>query len=160
MKPEQKAINSACRMLGIREHSEKQLRIKLTNKGYDKDDINTAIKFLYEENWLSNERFCESFVRSKKNKGQGRVRVEQELAQHGVTRDIINKTIDNDENDWQDICNQVLAKKIATYSLDCNKKINIESKMKLERFMRYRGFETSEIKEAFSQQKNHKVTEI
>ncbi|MGB0496137.1 MAG: regulatory protein RecX [Kangiellaceae bacterium] len=152
MKSSQKAINSACRMLGIREHSEKQLRVKLRNKGFTSEDIDLAIKFLFEQDWLSNERFCEAFIRSRVAKGQGRKRIEFELQQNGIGQALINLTLSELDIDWQHECSRVLEKKIATTCKE--KEVKFEEKIKIERFMRYKGFEPEQIKSAFASSSN------
>jgi len=175
MNSSQKAINSACRMLGIREHSEKQIRIKLIKKGFDKKEIIDAIEFLYQSSWLSNERFCGAFIRSKVGKGQGKVRIEYELLQNEIAQNLIDDAFGQENVNWQFECEKVLTKKILTYCsankighesagyndisaeifLDdevkiANSKLDFNHKLKIERFMKYRGFEQDQIKKAFS----------
>ncbi len=165
MNSSQKAINSACRILGIREHSEKQIRTKLIKKGFESKDVAQAIKFLYQESWLSNERFCGSFIRSRVSKGQGKIRIEFELIQNEVAQNLINEAFENENIDWQIECEKVLGKKISSiHSTNIfsvigestndknieNNELDFKDKLKIERFMKYRGFETSQVRKAFS----------
>ena len=85
----QKAINSGCRMLVVREHSEKQIRLKLIQKGFGLESVDRCVDYLVSENWLSESRFCNAFIRSKAGKGQGLVRIEFELQQQGIQQSII-----------------------------------------------------------------------
>jgi len=164
MKPSQKAINSACRMLGIREHSEKQIRIKLIKKGFDRNEITEAVEFLYESSWLSNERFCGSFIRSKAGKGQGKIRIEFELQQNEISQILIDNAFEQENINWQAECERVLVKKVLSccsnndfYDVTfidnelkvTNRKLEFKNKLKIERFMKYRGFEPGQVKKAF-----------
>ena len=165
MNSSQKAINSACRMLGIREHSEKQIRVKLTNKGFDKNQVSDAVQYLYREAWLSNERFCEVFIRSRVTKGQGKVRIEFELLQNEISQSLIDKAFEDENVNWQSECEKVLAKKVLTFFSDsvygkeqfldnltkvAIRPLKFKYKIKIDRFMKYRGFDSSQVKKAFS----------
>lgn len=163
----QKAINGACRILAIREHSQKQLSEKLRKKGFADYAINKAIDYLITENWLSEERFCSSYIRSKAAKGQGELRIEMALHQHGLSADLINRSFEEQNIDWSSLCLEVAMKKIRTmghiapnqnpvnsegfeigdYS-DYEKQM--QQKLKLERFLRYRGFALDDIKKTIT----------
>ena len=175
MNSSQKAINSACRMLSIREHSEKQIRAKLVKKGFDKKEIAESVEFLCQNSWLSNERFCGAFIRSRVNKGQGKVRIEFELLQNEIAQNLIDDAFEQENVNWQFECERILVKKIITFYttnkisddglsddstnddrfLDdeikiANSKLDFKNKLKIERFMKYRGFEHEEVQKAFS----------
>ena len=157
----QKAIASGCRMLAIREHSEKQIRTKLLKKGFSKLVANLCVDYLLEHDWLSESRFCNVFIRSRANKGQGLQRIVAELAQQQIAQSIIKQELAIEEIDWQSICETTLLKKISVFPT-YNKKIingtshylqsvNIKEFKKLENFLRYRGFSNEEIKFATKQ---------
>ncbi len=158
------AIHSACRMLAIREHSRQQMRLKLIKKGFGDEAINHCIEHLIDENWLSEIRFCNSFIRSKVSKGQGLTRIESELLRLNIHQTVIEQQLDIEDIDWQQNCDQVLVKKIrqlsglfgtmisvpVNFSDDSNQNKLIvktsKQKTKLENFLRYRGFSTEEIR--------------
>ena len=58
----------ALKLLALREHSRKELENKLRQKGCSADDIIIALDRLEEENFLSDRRFCESYIRSRLRK--------------------------------------------------------------------------------------------
>ncbi len=168
MNSSQKAINSACRMLAIREHSEKQIRVKLTSKGFNKNEVTDAVEYLYREAWLSNERFCEAFIRSRVTKGQGKVRIEYELLQNEISQSLIDNSFEHENVNWQSECEKVLAKKVLTFFSDSvygkeqfldnqtkvkARPLEFKYKLKIDRFMKYRGFDSSQVKKAFSKLK-------
>ena len=53
------AYDKALKLLSMREHTEKEIREKLKDKGFSSDEIDEAISRLLAENSLSEERFAE-----------------------------------------------------------------------------------------------------
>lgn len=165
-----KAINSSCRMLAIREHSHQQIRIKLAKKGFSEVSIESTIDYLVQENWISEARFCESYIRSKSSRGQGLKRILYELRQHNIDPSLIENAVIEESVDWLGSCKKVLAKKMNTLNVDFASEYNniCESnkideislttnqefqhkqkyRTKLESFLNYRGFSNEEIRSA------------
>jgi len=143
-----KAISSSCRMLAIREHSKKQIHDKLTLKGFSLPAIKSTLCYLVDENWLCEERFCEAFIRSKSNKGQGLLRIEAELRQQNICQSLIDKALSEELIDWQKICEQTLLKKIRVlgWARLGSVRQDFKERVKLEKFLNYRGFFPNEIK--------------
>lgn len=139
-----KAISYACRVLGMREYSEKMLRQKISAKGYNIDETDQVIEFLLENNWLSDWRFCECFVRSKVARGQGLLRIRFELADKGISILILESVLAELSICWQDACDNVTIKKMTSSSLQNTPK----DRLKLERFLRYRGFSGEQIRKS------------
>ena len=63
-----KAYDKALSLLAMREHTAKEIKDKLTRKGYSDDDITDAVERLISENAISEERFAESYIRSRMRK--------------------------------------------------------------------------------------------
>ena len=168
------ATNSACRMLAIREHSHQQIKVKLAKKGYCDVSIEKTIKYLIQENWISEARFCESFIRSKSAKGQGLKRILHELRKENIHGSLIEQAMKEEPVDWSLLCKNVLSKKIK--SLNIESQVNVRSdvtddliennketsnvnnfhirqkkRMKLESFLTYRGFYHDEIRAAMKE---------
>ena len=59
------AYDRALRLLSQREHTEKEIRRKLGEKGCGREEIDSAVSRLIAEGSLSEERFAESFIRSR-----------------------------------------------------------------------------------------------
>lgn len=139
-----KAISYACRVLAMREYSEKQLRQKIYDKGYDIAETEQTIQFLLENNWLSDRRFCESFVRSKVSRGIGLLRLRYELADKGISSEMLESVLAEQSICWQDACDNVTIKKVATNSFQNT----IKDRLKLERFLKYRGFSGEQVRKS------------
>ena len=86
----------AMEYLARREHSRLELRNKLARKGFEPDLIDSVLTQLQADNLLSDERFFDSFVRSQTNKGYGPLRIQQELKQRGIDRDLLTNLNAND----------------------------------------------------------------
>jgi len=158
----QQALSCACRVLAIREHSECQIRQKLINKGFSSEVLDPCINYLVEENWLCEKRFCHLYIRSKAAKGQGKIRIVNELQKQGIDKLTIDQGLGDESIDWQNICDQTLEKKlrlVPDYQPDfksrvvdnqehipLEKKCWLKQRFKLERFLRYRGFSEQQIK--------------
>lgn len=67
--------------LSRREYSEHELRQKLAPYSSDEHELDQVIDKLKKEKWLSDERFAQSFIRSRAHKW-GTQRVLRELRQH------------------------------------------------------------------------------
>lgn len=137
-----KGIAYACGLLGAREYSVGGITKKLFAKGYCQQRIDCIVTFLLENRWLCERRFCESFIRSRANKGQGLSRINDELVQQSVSRALVAEVVNSLSIDWQRVCDMATEKKILTASLvpACRKE-----RQKLERFLIYRGFSRSEV---------------
>jgi regulatory protein len=150
-----KAIAYACRVLGVREYSEKLLRQKLATKGYEPSEADRVVVFLLENNWLSDQRYCESFIRSKIGRGQGLSRIRFEVREKGIDDELFRHCLAQQEIDWQQLCDQVAFKKAEQMGLLNDVKFTFDEKckaqQKLERFLTYRGF-TAEQCRASSRQ--------
>ncbi len=139
-----KGIAYSTRLLASREYSKIGLTKKLFEKGYSKTQANEVLDYLLENNWQSDERFCESFIRSKINKGCGEQRIRFELAQHNLSQHLIDKAFEMQSEDWQALCDKVCEKKAR--SIDWTEAL--KAKQKIERFLKYRGFSGSQIQKA------------
>ena len=96
-----RAYNYAVTLLSRRDHSERELMTKLSQKGYA-DGAEEAIAKLRNGGYVSDERFARLYVRELQTlKKYGKKRIEQELYRKGIERDIIREVLeetDFDEN--------------------------------------------------------------
>lgn len=73
----------ALRYLSMREHSRLELGRKLARYAEEGDDVNALLDFLEKNNWLSQERFCESLL-NRRAARFGNTHIVAELESHGV----------------------------------------------------------------------------
>lgn len=82
--------DKALSLLAIREHNEKELKLKLKNKGYGEEEINGALNKLKEEGSLSEERYILSFITSRMKKNpEGKNILILRLLEKGADKDTV-----------------------------------------------------------------------
>ena len=98
------------------------------------------LDFLVEENYLSEERFADSVFRSRVNKGYGWRYIKNELSQKGVSGEIVQKMLRNQQIDWYLQAELAYNKRFGASLIKDQK-----DKAKRVRFMQQRGFSIDEI---------------
>lgn len=88
------AKERALRLLGHRERTHHELRVRLGDEGLSDASILPVLARLEEIGALSDERFAELYVRSKAASGWGRPRIERALADKGVAPEISQRMLD------------------------------------------------------------------
>ena len=127
----------AYRLLGRREYSVFELRQRLLQKWKGIDDIDIMadelLEALVEENLLSDERFVESFVRSRINRYQGPLKIKAALRNKGVSDYLVSQQLEAHSDEWTDLATDWLAR-------NHNGPIDFDLKKKLYRRLANRGF--------------------
>ncbi len=96
--------------------TEKELRIQLYMKWYPTSDVDRTINELKKKNFVNDEIFTESYLRSEIiNKGKPAIRIIQKLRQKGVPEDIIRQATKEYKTDMQWGIEQKIKKEIAAY---------------------------------------------
>lgn len=91
----------AMNFLVRREHSEVELRQKLTQRECPSWLLDDIIEWLYEQKYLSLERFAYSYSKNRASLGYGPIRIRHELASmHQVSTKDINEAFS--EVNWQE----------------------------------------------------------
>lgn len=131
---------AAMDLLSRREHSRFELQQKLQRKGHDAADIDTALQQLVEDNLLSDERFVESFVHSRRERGSGPRKIAVELMQKGVSDALISRYLDDRSPLWIERAAEVRARKFGEALPE-----DFKEKARQMRFLQQRGFTTEQI---------------
>jgi len=66
-------------LLARREHSFFELKSKLLKKGFNEEQVVMELHQLIDDHLLSDSRFTEIFISSRKEQGKGPLRIESEL---------------------------------------------------------------------------------
>ena len=120
------------------------MRQKLVAKGFETDEVEHLLTALVEERLLSDERFTESFIRSRVNKGVGPVRLRKELREHEIDSGLIGQYLQ--DQDWHQLATEVRAKRFGRQVPE-----DYKERMKQMRFLQYRGFDSDQINGAMQQ---------
>ena len=128
--------------LSRREHSRYELYKKISTHNFNKDLINQELDLLIRDGLLSDERFVEAFIHSRKKNGKGPLKISAELQQRGADESLINKYIEEIENsEWLDSAKQVVEKKLGN-----NQQLDYDNQLKMMKFLNNRGFTIDQVK--------------
>ena len=96
--------------------TEKELKIQLYTKWYNTKDIDRTITELKKKNYVNDEMFTESYIRSEVvNKGKPAIRIIQKLQQKWVPQEIVKDILKKYENEMGDGIHDKIKKEIAAY---------------------------------------------
>src|ERR1043165_5626084 len=92
--PDRTAYLDALHLLARRELSVTQLRERLVDREHAREDIDLAIDHLLETRALDDARVAAAYVRTAlKVKGRGRLRIQRELQDMGIPRDVASQAL-------------------------------------------------------------------
>ena len=101
--PAQRAVA----LLVRREHSRKELALKLRARGIDPAEADAAVEKVAQAGWQDDTRFACSIARTRATAGYGPQYIRAELASHGLGEDVISLALasldDAGEVDWADV---------------------------------------------------------
>lgn len=153
---------SALGLLSRREHSchELQQRLQRTaaklQQGSDEDEsewgaivqsvIALVLDELRQQDYQSDQRFAESLLRSRIGRGQGEVRIAQELRYKGVADELCGRVLEACGQDWFELAFVVLQRRFGG-RLPRDRR----EQAKQQRFLLYRGFTQEQCRYALEQ---------
>ena len=133
--------------LGKRDYSRVELGRKILTYSesleVSKADLESVLNELEEKDWLSDDRFSEQFVLSKKRKFGAR-KIAHELKLRGVDESIISRALRGIKDDEFLLAKKIWEKKFNQIP------ITIDEKAKQIRFMQSRGIEVAIINQIVS----------
>lgn len=89
-----RAFNSAMYSLDIRDHSEKEIRIKLSRK-FDNEAVDNAVEKLLDLKLIDDERYAENLAEELyERKKYGKNRIRTELFRRGIDSETVNYVLD------------------------------------------------------------------
>ena len=126
---------AAMDLLARREHSALELQRKLRQRGADSELIEPELEKLAAEGLLCEQRYLESYVRSRARSGRGPARICEELAQRGLDRSAIEQELEQCGVDWDEQLRELWQRKFGRQPADAREY------GKQARFLLYRGFD-------------------
>jgi regulatory protein len=132
---------TAVKLLAGREHSRQELRRKLKSRHFDRDRVESVLDGLEQRGLLSDERFVEGYVDQRSRKGYGPLRIQAELAERGIAREIAATWIDEGPYDWNQIMTEAAERKFGGSSAG-----DMRALAKRGRFLQQRGFPISLVR--------------
>ena len=155
--PFSRLCDRAVRILAMRDHSEQELRRKLTTPApsasfgqqsekteYSAEDIEKVIAWCYQQNWLDDRQFALRFIASRSRKGYGPQSIRQSLQQKGIDRETREEVLYACEIDWGERAKETAERKFGTPLPD-----EWQKRVKVQRFLLYRGFFMEDIQNIY-----------
>lgn len=130
----------ALEWLARREHSRHELHAKLVGKGCPEHVACEVLERLEAEQLLSDQRFAESLVQARRQRGYGPVRIQKEMQGKGVDAELIERSVDAGDPQWVEVGKRVRRKKFGD-----KLPRGYEERAKQARFLQYRGFTYDQI---------------
>jgi regulatory protein len=134
----------AYQLLGRREYSLSELSARLQKKWPEAEDIDGLVRQLAEENLVSDERFVESFLRSRIQRHQGPLKIRAELRRRGVDDSLISDALGHQSEVWPTLAFEWLDRQQPG-------ELDLKQKQKYYRRLINRGFSHSQAMDAVNQ---------
>jgi regulatory protein len=134
-----RAKNAAYRLLTYRPRSRAELRKKLQDKAFDAIVIDAVLDDLARLGYVNDRQFAEQFASCRiRLRGLGKRRVERELGNKGIERQIVSETL---ARIFEGDTENETAKKAAERKLSSLKSVDRETRYRrLAGFLERRGF--------------------
>lgn len=138
----QKALN----IIKYSDKTEKEISGRLKEEYYTDDIIEKAIEYLKNYNYLNDERYAASYVRSRKNK-ESKFSIEAKLLSKGINKEVLEKIIAREyEITDEDTDPEILAiNKIVQKKCDNPTNLSYVDKVKLVNMLKRKGFSSDKI---------------
>ncbi len=134
----------AVALLARREHSVRELTLKLGARGVDSRIVESVLSRLIAERLQSDERYTELYLRQRSDKGYGPQRIKAELRERGINDSLVSaqfrRAVDEGELDWYERAATVYRKKYGGRPIE-----DIKERARRVRFLQYRGFDHEQI---------------
>jgi len=141
LKNREQARNYALKLIGYRERSMREVEIRMRRKGCNEKLIKEILENLKFCDLINDKRFAREWTQSRIKRGYGKRKIVFELREKGVEEEIIKKIM-------KEVYAKVDEKQIAIEAIK-RKKISLEEKTKVYRFLVGRGFAFEIINEIF-----------
>jgi len=138
----------AMNLLAMREHSAKELRVKLAKKCDQLDLIATVVAKLHSDGLQSDNRFAEAYTNMRLRQGKGAQIIRLELREKGINEELISECLINSVKDtnWNQLALKAYQKKFGDSPM-----LDLKEKSKRIRFLTARGFSSANIQYVFKQ---------
>lgn len=130
---------SAMDLLARREHGVQELARKLQQRGADPQQVADELARLQDEGLLNEDRYLESYIRSRALAGRGPARIREELQQRGLDRQAIQLGLEAADIDWAEQLQELWQRKFGVKPADP------KAYAKQARFLLYRGYPMDQV---------------
>ena len=136
---------SAIKIIERSYKTEKEIRDKLKQKGYEEKQINNSIDFLNEYDFINDNTYAKAFIKDKLS-SKGSQKIKYDLMKKGIAKDIIEENlIKVDKNEEKEVALNVGRKKYE--SIRRKESDNYKLSGKLYMFLISRGYAYDIVKD-------------
>lgn len=142
----QAALDAAIRLLARRNHARAELAGKLRQRGFAAAEIDEALAACDRHGYLDDEETARQFFRELRRKGNGPLKIRQELVRRGLTGGEVDRMLAGYAGGAEEraAAREVLEKRRARYDREPDPQKRRE---KIQRFLHGRGFSGAVIRE-------------
>ncbi len=126
--------------LARREYGVNELVQKLVQKGCPADMAGSAVDRLQQDGLVSDERYVESVVAVRRERGYGPLRIEHELKEKGIDPSLIDRWLDTRDPQWLGVLREVHRRNYGDSTPD-----NFQERARRARFLQSRGFSAEQV---------------
>ena len=137
--------NYAMGLLAGREYGAQELLQKMSARS-DQAQAEAVLAWLQEQSLQSDERFARMLLRSKAGRGQGPLRIRQEMQQKRLCSNAIGMAFSEFEGDWFELALTAYEKKFRQPP-----GADLKERARRQRFLAYRGYTGDQIAYALEQ---------
>ncbi len=141
------AYDKALALLARREHSRRELKVKLEQRGFERSDSDNAIAKLQSQQYQSDQRFAESVLRRRIADGYGPNRIAAELQSHAMSRTQIQALLQAADPDWRAIAKAQLHRRYGNIAAT-----EFAERGKRAQFLLRRGFDMTTVRKVIGEE--------
>lgn len=135
------AKSTAIRYLSLRLRTEKEIRVKLQETGYDSENIEKVIDELKAIGYINNKLYAQKYVFDRsKLKPKSKKLLRLELQSRGISGEIADEVLEDWKIDESVVAEGLVKKKFGKYDLTDEKIAN-----KIYMFLKHRGYNNDTI---------------
>lgn len=134
-------------LLKARDYTQRQLEDKLKRGGYPEDIIAEAVAYVKACGYVNDENYARSFIEYHRE-SRSRIRMEHDLLQKGISKELIRKTFDALQEDGTEIDEEAVIRQLLEKKKYVSQTATMEEKRKMYYFLCRKGFRSDTINRA------------
>lgn len=134
----------AVAILSRRNHSEWELRQKLIKRQFDAPDIELAIEYCFNYQWLDDQHVAKCMLRAAVAKGHGWQRICFDAKRKGITQALMDNAQQEQQHDWFELAKHLAIRRFAQAD-GTLAQTDKKTLAKRFHFLSYRGFSAEQI---------------
>jgi regulatory protein len=133
----------ALRLLNRRDYCETELTTRLVERGAGQETAAAVVADLGRERLVNDERYAEHYVAWHASRGQGPLRIAQDLRERGVAGALVERAVDATSASWRERCQKLRRRRFSDLPPE-----EWKERARQARFLQYRGFTADQVRAA------------